>query len=80
MNLNKEYDFAKIKESNNIKIFELYMPKPTFTIGVFAVIFDEKNRILFCHRTDYDLWNLPGGCMEHGETPWDCILIEEGLL
>ena len=52
------------------------MTKPTFTIGVFAAIFDEKNRILFCHRTDYDLWNLPGDVLEHGETPWDCIIRE----
>lgn len=52
------------------------MNKPTFTIGVFAVIFDKENRILFCHRTDYDLWNLPGGTLEHGETPWDCVIRE----
>lgn len=47
------------------------MPKTTFTIGTFAIIFDEKNRILFCHRTDYDLWNLPGGTLEKGESPWE---------
>lgn len=52
------------------------MPKPTFIIGVFAVIFDKENRILFCHRTDYDLWNLPGGSLEHGETPWDGVIRE----
>lgn len=52
------------------------MPKPTFTIGVFAVIFDNKDRILLCHRTDYDLWNLPGGCLEYGETPWEAVIRE----
>ncbi len=52
------------------------MSKPTFTICAFAVIFDIENRILFCHRTDYDLWNLPGGTLEHGETPWDCVVRE----
>jgi ADP-ribose pyrophosphatase YjhB (NUDIX family) len=36
-------------------------------IGVFAIIFDDKKRILFCHRTDRDLWNLPGGALEKGE-------------
>ena len=52
------------------------MTKPTFTIGVFAAIFDEENRILFCHRTDQDNWNLPGGCLEHGESPWDGVIRE----
>jgi 8-oxo-dGTP diphosphatase len=52
------------------------MNKPTFTIGVFAVIFDKENRILFCHRTDHDIWNLPGGCLEHGEAPWEGVVRE----
>jgi len=47
-----------------------------FTIGVFATIFDDKKRILFCHRTDYDLWNLPGGRLEKGETPWEGVIRE----
>ena len=47
-----------------------------FTIGVFAIIFDDKNRILFCHRTDHDLWNLPGGHLEKGEAPWKGIIRE----
>lgn len=44
-----------------------------FTIGVFAIILDENNRILLCHRTDRDLWNLPGGGLEKGETPWQGV-------
>jgi 8-oxo-dGTP pyrophosphatase MutT (NUDIX family) len=47
-----------------------------FKIGVFAIIFDEKKRILFCHRTDYDLWNLPGGALEKGESPWQGVIRE----
>lgn len=43
------------------------------TIGVFAIIFDDKKRILSCHRTDRDLWNLPGGALEKGEAPWEGI-------
>jgi len=46
--------------------------RPEFTIAAFGIIFDEKKRVLLCHRRDYDLWNLPGGGMEHGESPWDC--------
>lgn len=45
----------------------------TFNIGVFAIIFDDKKRILFCHRTDRDLWNLPGGALEKGEAPWEGV-------
>ncbi len=45
--------------------------KPQFTIGIFGIIFDEQKRVLLCHRRDYDLWNLPGGTMENGESPWD---------
>jgi ADP-ribose pyrophosphatase YjhB (NUDIX family) len=52
------------------------MNKPVFIIGVFAIIFDENDRILLCHRTDYDLWNLPGGTLEYGEAPWECIIRE----
>ena len=38
-----------------------------FTIGVFGIILDKQDRILLCHRRDYDLWNLPGGGLESGE-------------
>lgn len=47
-----------------------------FTIGVFAIIFDEQRRVLLCHRNDYDLWNLPGGGLEIGESPWDGVIRE----
>ena len=52
------------------------MDKAKFTIGAFAIIFDEKNRVLLCHRRDYDLWNLPGGGVESGETPWQAVIRE----
>ena len=50
--------------------------KPTFTIGVFAIIHDHDRRVLLCHRRDHDLWNLPGGVLEHGEAPWDGVIRE----
>jgi 8-oxo-dGTP diphosphatase len=49
---------------------------PTFGIGAFAVIFDDQGRVLLCHRTDMDAWNLPGGTVELGETPWDGAIRE----
>ncbi|MCX6822730.1 MAG: NUDIX hydrolase [candidate division SR1 bacterium] len=47
-----------------------------FSIGTFAIIFNEKNEILFCHRRDYDVWNLPGGKVESGESPRDAVIRE----
>jgi mutator protein MutT len=46
------------------------------TLGAFAIIFDEKSQVLLCHRTDKDLWNLPGGRVELGESPWDAVARE----
>jgi ADP-ribose pyrophosphatase YjhB (NUDIX family) len=50
--------------------------KHQFIIGVFAVIFDSAKRVLLCHRTDIDLWNLPSGALEQGETPWAAAVRE----
>lgn len=47
-----------------------------FSAGAFAIILDERGRILLCHRTDKDLWNLPGGQIEAGESPWQGVLRE----
>ena len=47
-----------------------------FKIGVFAIILDEKDGVLLCHRRDYDLWNLPGGRLEKGESPWQGVIRE----
>ncbi len=44
--------------------------------GVFAIIFDERKRILLCHRNDLDIWNLPGGSIEEGEAPWEAAIRE----
>lgn len=50
--------------------------KQTYTIGAFAIILDEQDRVLLCHRRDYDLWNLPGGGVEANEAPWECVIRE----
>ena len=47
-----------------------------FRIGVFGIITDEADRVLLCHRRDFDLWNLPGGGVEEGESPWDALVRE----
>ncbi|MBV9281724.1 MAG: NUDIX domain-containing protein [Chloroflexi bacterium] len=48
----------------------------TSRLGAFALIFDDQGEILLCHRRDLDLWNLPGGAVEEGETPWDAVVRE----
>jgi len=47
-----------------------------YTLGAFAVILDEHRRVLLCHRTDKDLWNLPGGGLEVRESPWSAVVRE----
>ncbi|MCF7834687.1 NUDIX hydrolase [Candidatus Gracilibacteria bacterium] len=46
------------------------------SMGAFAIILNEKNQVLLCHRNDYDLWNLPGGKVEMGESPWEAVIRE----
>ncbi len=47
-----------------------------FTIGAFAIIFDEHDRVLLSHRLDLDVWNLPGGRVEAGEMPDEAVVRE----
>ena len=48
----------------------------THTVGAFAIILDDSSRVLLCHRTDRDMWNLPGGRVETNESPWDAVIRE----
>lgn len=50
--------------------------KPQFSLGAFAIITDEQDRVLLGLRTDRDMWNLPGGVIEHGESPWEAVVRE----
>lgn len=47
-----------------------------FTIGAFGVILNNDHKVLLCHRCDRDLWDLPGGMVELGESPWDGVIRE----
>jgi len=50
--------------------------RPLFVTGAFAIIFDPEGRVLLCHRRDMDAWNLPGGGLEPGELPNECVIRE----
>jgi len=47
------------------------------TIGAFAVIFDEHNRVL-CVKANYasQYWSTPGGRVEAGESPANALIRE----
>jgi 8-oxo-dGTP diphosphatase len=47
-----------------------------FTLGAFAVILDDDGNVLLSHRQDFDVWNLPGGSVEHGELPYETVVRE----
>ena len=49
------------------------MKPNSFTLGAFAIIFNEAGNVLLCHRRDMDLWNLPGGRVETGELPTESV-------
>ena len=49
---------------------------PKFSLGAFAIIFDSDRKVLLCHRTDMDAWNLPGGGVESGELPMEGVIRE----
>ena len=37
-----------------------------------VILRDESGRILFHHRPDFNIWGLPGGILEVGESPAEC--------
>lgn len=52
-----------------------------FTIRAFAIIFDERGRVLLCRRPDCDVRNLPGGNIQGSEPPTRAVVrvVEEIL-
>jgi ADP-ribose pyrophosphatase YjhB (NUDIX family) len=47
-----------------------------FDVAVHSVVLDDQKRILLAHRRDMDLWDLPGGGVEHGELPTEAAIRE----
>jgi 8-oxo-dGTP pyrophosphatase MutT (NUDIX family) len=57
-------------------IHEVTRRDTKFSIGAFAILFDDQGRVLLCHRRDRDMWNLPGGGVESGELPTEAVVRE----
>jgi 8-oxo-dGTP diphosphatase len=45
-------------------------------VGAFATVLKDSGEVLVCHRRDLDLWEMPGGGVEDGETPWEAVVRE----
>jgi mutator protein MutT len=44
-------------------------------VSVKGVVFNERGEVLLL-KNPRDEWELPGGRLERGETPWDCLARE----
>ena len=51
-------------------------PTPRFPVSVKGVVFVDGGVVLL--RNERDEWELPGGKLEHGEDPTDCLVREVG--
>ncbi len=51
-------------------------PANSLVPSVTAIVTDEPGRILMVHKTDNDLWALPGGGMDLGESIADAVVRE----
>lgn len=63
-----------IELRNNLKDENKHMP--LLQCGAAIIIINNKNEILLQSRADRDLWGLPGGCQELGETFEETIIRE----
>lgn len=51
-----------------MELRELVGKRPLIMTSAGVLVLDEKDRLLLAHRTDNEMWGLPGGSMEPGET------------
>ena len=64
-----------LKDGRSKERKNLYADWEGFRLGCFAVIF-QMGKVLLCRRNDFDVWNLPGGGMEKGETVDEAVVRE----
>jgi 8-oxo-dGTP pyrophosphatase MutT (NUDIX family) len=51
----------------------LELPECHYRISVKALVFDETRTKFLLAREDNGKWELPGGGLDHGETPHECL-------
>jgi ADP-ribose pyrophosphatase YjhB (NUDIX family) len=51
-------------------------PANSIVPSVTAIVTDDDGRLLLVHRTDNDLWSIPGGAMDIGESIADAVVRE----
>lgn len=51
-------------------------PANSIVPSVTAIVSDHAGRLLMVHRTDNDLWSIPGGAMDVGESISDAVVRE----
>ena len=51
-------------------------PANSLVPSVTAIVTDDAGRILMVHRTDNDLWSVPGGAMDIGESISEAVVRE----
>jgi len=62
---------------NWVHILVTRIVRPKYVVGISAMVFDERGRILLFKHTYRKLaWGLPGGGLEHREQPRDAIVRE----
>lgn len=44
-----------------------------WSVSAAVAVFDGDDRVLLQQRRDNGRWELPGGCVEPGETPWSAV-------
>lgn len=53
-----------------------YQPPVDWEVGGFTILRNEAGEVLWIKRTDYNLWNLPGGGRRKMEAPWETAVRE----
>lgn len=72
----KSLNYSKLLEQVKFETYFALVDRAYYEAGACGMVFNKQGEILLCHRTDRDIWNLPGGVIDHNESPWDAVIRE----